>query len=106
MPEPRLLSAWRARSVLRPSPISSTSNTAQRDALDSSQAHATPESLREAHVADATTHQQRSSSVNVAPMERWLSMVAGGMLAAWGLQRRGSTGGSAALGAAALLYRG
>ena len=33
-------------------------------------------------------------------------MVAGGMLAAWGLQRRGSAGGSAALGAAALLYRG
>lgn len=33
-------------------------------------------------------------------------MVAGGLLAAWGLQRRDSIGGSAAVGAAALLYRG
>jgi uncharacterized membrane protein len=33
-------------------------------------------------------------------------MIAGGMLAAWGLQRRDAIGGSAAVGAAALLYRG
>ena len=33
-------------------------------------------------------------------------MVAGAMLAGWGLKRRDTTGGAAALGAAALLYRG
>jgi len=33
-------------------------------------------------------------------------MVAGGMLAAWGLRRRDSIGGTLALGASALLYRG
>jgi len=46
------------------------------------------------------------NSVNLGSMERWLSMVAGGMLAAWGLKRRDSLGGSMAVGAAALLYRG
>jgi len=39
-------------------------------------------------------------------MERWLSMAAGAMLAGWGLQRRDAPGGLAAVGAAALLYRG
>jgi uncharacterized membrane protein len=39
-------------------------------------------------------------------MERWLSMVAGGALAAYGLNRRALPGGTAALAGAALLYRG
>jgi uncharacterized membrane protein len=57
-------------------------------------------------VAKATTDAGRIDSVNLGPMERRLSMVAGSMLAAWGLRRRDSIGGSMALGAAALLYRG
>ena len=44
--------------------------------------------------------------VNVSEVERWLSMVAGGVLAAWGLKRRQLPGGAAALAGAALLYRG
>jgi uncharacterized membrane protein len=39
-------------------------------------------------------------------MERWLSMAAGGALAAYGLRRRQMPGGTAAVAAAALLYRG
>src|SRR4051812_50182715 len=45
-------------------------------------------------------------SINVGQAERWLSIVAGAMLAGWGLKRRDSIGGTAAVGAAALLYRG
>lgn len=52
------------------------------------------------------TYRSRVDPVNVGQMERWLSMVAGGMLAAWGLKRRDTIGGTAALGAAELLYRG
>src|SRR5436190_15482270 len=44
--------------------------------------------------------------VNVGRMERWISMVAGGVLAAYGLKRREVPGGAAALAGAALLYRG
>jgi uncharacterized membrane protein len=44
--------------------------------------------------------------VNVGRMERWLSMVAGGALAAYGFKRRSRPGGAAALAGAALLYRG
>jgi len=44
--------------------------------------------------------------VNVGQVERWLSMVAGGALAAYGLKRRELPGGAAALAGAALLYRG
>jgi uncharacterized membrane protein len=46
------------------------------------------------------------SRVNVGPTERWLSMVAGGALAAYALRRRSIPGGTAALAGAALLYRG
>jgi uncharacterized membrane protein len=53
-----------------------------------------------------TTYRQRVDPVNLGQVERWLSMVAGGMLAAWGLKRRDTIGGTAALSAAALLYRG
>ena len=44
--------------------------------------------------------------VNVSRVERWLAMVAGGALAAYGLKRRGAPGGAAAIAGAALLYRG
>ena len=56
--------------------------------------------------------QQRGSSGararwnNVGRMERVLSVVAGGALAAYGLRRREAAGGVAALAGAALLYRG
>jgi uncharacterized membrane protein len=45
-------------------------------------------------------------SVNVGQSERWLSLLAGGALAAYALKRRGTAGGAAALASAALLYRG
>jgi uncharacterized membrane protein len=45
-------------------------------------------------------------SLNVGPVERLLSMAAGGALAAYGLKRRESTGATAALAGAMLLYRG
>ena len=44
--------------------------------------------------------------VNLGRTERWLSMLAGGLLAAYGLKRRETPGGTAALAGAALLYRG
>jgi uncharacterized membrane protein len=44
--------------------------------------------------------------VNVGRTERWLSMLAGTALAAYGLKRRSTPGGTAALAGAALLYRG
>jgi uncharacterized membrane protein len=59
--------------------------------------------LKEAHVSVATLKQER---VNVGRMERWLSMMAGGALAAYALKRREVPGGAAALAGAALLYRG
>jgi uncharacterized membrane protein len=52
------------------------------------------------------TETPRGSRVNVGQTERWLSMVAGGALAAYGLKRRALPGGTAALAGAALLYRG
>jgi uncharacterized membrane protein len=51
----------------------------------------------------ATNFQER---VNVGRVERWLSMVAGGALAAYAVQRREVPGGAAAIAGAALLYRG
>jgi uncharacterized membrane protein len=47
-----------------------------------------------------------TGSVNVGRNERLVSTVAGGLLAAWGLRRRGTTGYSMALVGAELLYRG
>jgi uncharacterized membrane protein len=46
------------------------------------------------------------SRVNVGTTERWLSMAAGGALAAYALRRRDLQGGLAAAAGAALLYRG
>jgi uncharacterized membrane protein len=47
-----------------------------------------------------------SERVNVGRVERWLSMAAGGALAAYALKRREVPGGAAAIAGAALLYRG
>jgi uncharacterized membrane protein len=44
--------------------------------------------------------------VNVGRVERLLSMVAGGALAAYGMRRRSTPGGAATLAGAALLHRG
>jgi uncharacterized membrane protein len=57
-------------------------------------------------VSYAMRSRQRVDRVNVGAAEQWLSVAAGAMLAAWGLQRRDAAGGMAAVGAAALLYRG
>jgi uncharacterized membrane protein len=47
-----------------------------------------------------------TSHVNVGRAERWLSMAAGGALAAYAARRRDVPGGIAAVAGAALLYRG
>jgi len=52
------------------------------------------------------TEVPRSSRTKVGRVERWVSMVAGGALAAYGFKRRSTPGGAAALAGAALLYRG
>jgi uncharacterized membrane protein len=57
-------------------------------------------------VTVTTTYRPRIDPVNLGPMERWLSAMAGGMLAAWGLRRRDAIGGTATVSAAALLYWG
>ena len=44
--------------------------------------------------------------LNVSRSERWLSTIAGAALATYGLKRRSTAGGAAALAGAALLYRG
>ena len=48
----------------------------------------------------------RTEHVNVGRVERVVSMIAGGALAAYGLKRRSPAGGAAAAAGAALLYRG
>ena len=48
----------------------------------------------------------KPSPVNVGNVERWLSMLGAGMLAAYALKRRDRGGGIAALAGAGLLYRG
>lgn len=47
-----------------------------------------------------------SSNVNIGRVERWLSMAAGGALAAFALKRRAPASGAVAMAGAALLYRG
>lgn len=54
----------------------------------------------------ALTKQGIAPRVNVGSSERVISTLAGGLLAAWGLRRRGSAGYGAALVGAELLYRG
>jgi len=48
----------------------------------------------------------RNGQVNVGRTERWLSMIAGGALAALALKRRTRTSGAAAIAGAELIYRG
>ena len=48
----------------------------------------------------------RTSNANVGTIERWLSVAAGGALAAYGLSRRSLRGALLTLPAGALLYRG
>lgn len=57
-------------------------------------------------MAETGTYGHGAGSINVGQLERRLSMIAGALLAGWGLKRRDSVGGTVALGAAALLYRG
>ena len=47
-----------------------------------------------------------NSRVNVGRIERWISLVAGGALAAYAIKRRTPAGGMAALAAGELMYRG
>lgn len=63
-------------------------------------------SLKHGWYDHASGYTPRASRVNVGRVERWLSMVAGGALAAYALKRRSIPGGTAALAGAALLYRG
>jgi len=48
----------------------------------------------------------RNGQVNVGRTERWLSMIAGGALAALALKRRTRASGAAAIAGAELIYRG
>src|SRR5215510_6838433 len=69
---------------------------------------------KEAQVAVAALSRERRNAfhyeapreINVGRIERWLSMAAGGLLAAYALKRRDTTAGAAAIGSATLLYRG
>lgn len=54
----------------------------------------------------AETESPGALRTNVGPIERWVSMFAGGALAAYALRKRDVAGGTAALTGAALLYRG
>lgn len=56
---------------------------------------------RAAHARDTW-----GSRVNVGQNERWLSLIAGGLLALYGIKRRETPGGAAALAGAMFLYRG
>lgn len=47
-----------------------------------------------------------AAAVNVGDVERWVSLVGGGALAIWGLQRRTAGGLAAALAGGSLVYRG
>ena len=48
----------------------------------------------------------RTGHVNVGRVERWISMIAGGALAAYALKQRTASSGATAVVGAALLYRG
>lgn len=50
--------------------------------------------------------EDRTGRINVGRAERWLSLAAGGALAAYALRRRTPASGAAALAASALMYRG
>lgn len=50
--------------------------------------------------------EDRNARINVGRTERWLSLIAGGALAAYALRRRTPASGAAALAGSALMYRG
>ena len=50
--------------------------------------------------------EDRNGRINVGRAERWLSLAAGGVLAAYALRRRTQASGVAALAGSALMYRG
>jgi uncharacterized membrane protein len=56
--------------------------------------------------ACALSQLKPGGGVNVGMPERWLSLLSGGALLAYGLYRRGVLGGLCALGGARLVYRG
>jgi uncharacterized membrane protein len=69
--------------------------------------------MKEAEVAVAAFKREWSefddreeSRVNVGKAERWLSLIAGGALATYGVKQKGGARAAATLAAAALLYRG
>jgi uncharacterized membrane protein len=55
---------------------------------------------------EAPVRMARRRRRNLGPVERWLSVAGGGTLAAYGLLRRATPGGLAAVAGATLLYRG
>ena len=57
-------------------------------------------------MAVTAMERRERTAVNVGQMERWLSMVAGGILAGYAFKRRNTSAGAVAIGGAALLYRG
>ena len=63
--------------------------------------HSTPSGDQ---LSDVLRH--RSSPINIGAAERWLSVIAGGALAAFALRRRSPAGGAAAMAGAVLLHRG
>lgn len=68
--------------------------------------------IRERNTADERRHRRalaregKAPRVNVGNTERAVSLLMGGLLAAWGLRRRGRAGYGGALVGAELLYRG
>lgn len=57
-------------------------------------------------MASESTQENTSCETNISNVERWISLAAGGVLAAYGLSRRSPGGVALAVGGAALLYRG
>ncbi len=51
-------------------------------------------------------HEDANERINVGRAERWISLLAGGALAAYALRRRTPASGAAALAGSALMYRG
>jgi uncharacterized membrane protein len=50
--------------------------------------------------------EDRHGRINIGRTERWLSLIAGGALAAYAIRRRTGASGAAALAGSALMYRG
>jgi uncharacterized membrane protein len=57
-------------------------------------------------MASESTQDNESCETNISDVERWISLAAGGVLAAYGLSRRSPGGIALALVESPLLYRG